>query len=192
MRRGGTRVSDAGSTHSETVGPGNLEKRLAEAVEQQAATSEILRIMSSPDNVQPVFEAIVQRAVRLCDASFSAVARLDDELLHLVAVSNLSMEEKAAFESLYPRPLRRGFAMGRAVLDAEPFQFEDVLSQADYDDASPGLLSTTKFRTFMGVPILSRGRPIGVIGCGRRAVRRFTEREVELVRTFAEQAAIAI
>src|SRR3954468_17330016 len=98
----------------------NVEQVRAEleiAREQQSATSEILRIISSsPNDVQPVFEAIVQRAVRLCDASFAAVARLDGGMLHLTAVSNLSVIETAAFQSLYPRPPRRDFAMGRAVL----------------------------------------------------------------------------
>ena len=98
-----------------------------EALEQQTAISDVLGVISrSPANVQPVFDAIVQCASRLCDAEFSAVARHADGLLHLVAVSNVSAEETAAYLSVFPRPPDRGFVRGRAFLEGAPVQVEDV------------------------------------------------------------------
>jgi two-component system, NtrC family, sensor kinase len=171
-----------------------LELRLAEALEQQAATNEVLKIISnSPTQVQPVFEAMVRRAAQLCQAPFSAIARLDDGLLHLVAIHNLSAEETTAFHSLFPRPPMRNFVMGRAFVDGQPVHFEDVLTELDYDSRTREVLQRTlHYRTFMAVPIFKEGKPIGVIGCGRREVRPFTDGQIELVKTFADQAVIAI
>jgi GAF domain-containing protein len=165
-----------------------------EALAQQLATSEILGVISrSPTDTQPVFEAIVARAAALCQAEFSAVARFEDGLLHLVAVHSMSPDETAAFHSLFPRPPRRNFVMGLAFGDAQPVHFEDVLTWLDYDTHTLQLLqSVAKYRSFLAVPILREGRPIGVIGCGRREVRHFTPAQIELVKTFADQAAIAI
>jgi signal transduction protein with GAF and PtsI domain len=129
----------------------------------------------------------------MCQAHFSAVARFDDGLLHLVALNNLSEDEIKAFHSLFPRPPARNFVMGRAFVDGQPVQFDDVLSELDYDTRTrEELQRTLKYRTFMAVPILKEGNPIGVIGCARREVRPFTSGQIELVKTFADQAVIAI
>jgi hypothetical protein len=174
-----------------------LDERTAErdeALAQQLATSEILGLISrSPTDTQPVFEAIVARAAALCEAEFSAVARLEDGLLHLVAVHSMSPDEMAVFHSLFPRPPARNFTMGRAFVDARPVHFDDVLSELDYDTRTLELLqSVAKYRSFLGVPILREGTPIGVIGCGRREVKPFTAAQIEVVKIFADQAAIAI
>ena len=167
---------------------------LSEALEQQTATSEVLGVISSsPTQAQPVFEAMVGRAAQMCQAHFSAVARFDDGLLHLVALNNLSEDEIKAFHSLFPRPPARNFVMGRAFVDGQPVQFDDVLAELDYDSRTREVLQRTlKYRTFMAVPILKEGNPIGVIGCARREVRPFTSGQIELVKTFADQAVIAI
>src|SRR5215475_91235 len=92
------------------------------------ATSEVLKVISSsPTDVQPVFDAIVESASRLCEAEFSAVARLERDLLHLAAISNMSPAETEAYRSLFPRPPRRDFIIGRAFVDARPVHVEDVL-----------------------------------------------------------------
>jgi hypothetical protein len=97
---------------------------LGEALEQQSATSEVLRVIArSPTDAQPAFEAMVARAARLCEADFSAVARFENGLLHLVAMNNLSPAEREAFDSLFPRPPERNFAMGRAFIDGVSVQF---------------------------------------------------------------------
>ena len=174
-----------------------LDRRTAErdeALAQQAATGEVLNAISrSPTDIQPVFDAIVGRAAALCQAEFSAVARLEDGLLHLVALHSMSPEERAAFHSLFPRPLARNFVMGLAFLDAQPVHFEDVLTWQDYDARTIEVLqSVAQYRSFLAVPIFREGRPIGVIGCGRRELKPFTATQLALVKTFADQAAIAI
>ena len=165
-----------------------------EALEQQTATSEILSVISrSPSDIRPVFEAIVAHAASLCEAEFSAVARFEDGLLHLVALNNMSPDESAAFHSLFPRLPGRRFAMGRAFLDARPAHLADVLSDPDYDPRTVEVLqSVAGYRSFLAVPIFRDGKPIGVVGCGRRAVRPFTPIQITLLETFADQAAIAL
>jgi len=117
-----------------------------EALEQQTATADILRIISgSARDVRPVFEAIVERAIKLCDAEFAGVARFDenDGVLRLAATSNLSSQEAAAFHRLFPRPANRGFGMGRAFIEGEPVNIEDVLSDPEYDQRTQADLLAT-------------------------------------------------
>jgi len=167
---------------------------LTESLEQQTATSEVLRVIaSSRTDTQPAFEAMVTRAARLCEADFSAVARFENGLLHLIAMNNLSPAERGAFDSLFPRPPQRNFAMGRAFIDEVSVQFEDVLADPTYDPHTREVLQRPLgYRTFMAVPIIRNGESIGTIGCGRREVRPFTARQIALVQTFADQAAIAV
>jgi len=99
----------------------DLEKRLAEAQEQQTATAEILRVISSsPTDVQPVFDTIVQSAVRLCGARFGAVFRFDGALVHLAAHANLTAENVQVLQRLYPMRPSRGQGSGRAILAGAP------------------------------------------------------------------------
>jgi len=165
-----------------------------EALNKQTASAEILKVISgSATDVQPVFDAIVTRAVQLCDAEFSGVLRLEDGLLHLVATNNLSEGETAAWETLFPRPATDRYVVGRALLQGRPVQVEDVLADPNYDPRTRDVLqSRIGYRTFLGVPILREGKPIGVIGCARREIRAFTAEQIELVSTFADQAVIAI
>jgi GAF domain-containing protein len=165
-----------------------------EALAQRAAAAEVLQIINhSPGELSPVFEAIVGSAARVCEAEFSAVARFEDGLLQLVAVHSMSPEETAAFHSLFPRIPVRNFVMGRAFVDAQPAHSEDVLADPDYDPRTRDVLqSVVKYRSFLGVPIFREGKPIGVIGCGRRDVKPFTGTQIALLKTFADQAAIAI
>ena len=169
-------------------------RELQELLEYQTATSDVLGVISrSPTEVQPVFDAIVASAARLCEAEFSAVTQLDGELLHLVAVSNMSPEETQAYQSLFPRSPNRGFVVGRAFVDGVPVQVEDVTIDPDYDPKTLEVLQrAAPYRTYLGIPILRHGVPIGTIGLGRRQVRPFTSRQIELVQTFADQAVIAI
>jgi two-component system NtrC family sensor kinase len=174
-----------------------LDQRTAErdeALAQQAATSEILRVIArSPTDLRPAFEVIVASAARVCEAEFSGVARFEQGLLHLIAVHSMSPEETAAFHRLFPRAPVRNFVMGRAFVDAQPAHSEDVLAEPDYDTRTRDELQPVlRYRSFLGVPIIRDGQPIGVIGCGRRTVKPFTATQIELLKTFADQAAIAI
>src|SRR5262249_28155333 len=149
----------------------------------------ILRVISrSPTDVQPIFESIVTSAARLCDAGITAVTRLDGGLLHLVALNNTSPDEAAAYHSLFPREPGRHFIMGRALVEGRTVQVEDVLADPDYDPRTRDTLqSIARYRTFLAVPIVREGVPIGVIGCGRREVKPFTTTQVDLLQTFADQ-----
>jgi len=171
-----------------------LERTLTEALDQQSGTSEILRVISqSPTDAQPVFDAIVASAARLCGADFSAVARFDAGLLHLVAINNMSPAETEAYQTIFPRPPGRHFIIGRAFVDGRPVHVADIDADPDYDPRTREVLQrAAPYRTFLGVPILRDGVPIGAIGCGRREVKPFTATQIELVKTFADQAVIAI
>jgi two-component system, NtrC family, sensor kinase len=165
-----------------------------ESLEQQTATAEILRVIaSSPTNVQPVFDAIVANAARLCGADFSAVTRFDGGLLHLVAVNNMSPAETAAYHTVFPRSPGRHFVIGRAFVEARLVHVEDIETDPDYDPRTREILGrAARYRTVLGVPILRDGVSIGAIGCGRHEMKPFTATQLELVKTFADQAVIAI
>ena len=171
-----------------------LERELSEAHQREAATAEVLKVISgSPTNVQPVFDAIVASAAELCEAGFSAVTRFDGELLHLVAVSNMSSGETEAYRSLFPRPPTRGYVIGRAFIDGVPAHVADVTIDPDYDPRTLQVLQrAAPYRTYLGIPIIRHGVAIGSIGCGRREVKPFTTAQIALVKTFADQAVIAI
>jgi PAS domain S-box-containing protein len=192
--KGKPRAAAGKARPSAATAPRHLEERLAEALAQQTATGELLRVISSsPADVHPVFDAIVKSAERLCDAELSLVARFDDGQLHLVAVNHVLPEEAEEYRRLFPRPPERGFAMGRAFVDGRAVHIADVLADPDYDRQTHGaLLRAAGYRTFLAVPILRGGVPIGAIGCARRAVKPFSVAQIDLVRTFAEQAVIAI
>ena len=171
-----------------------LMRERDKALEQLSAASEVLKVISSsPGELKPVFDAIVANAARLCEATFSAVAQFDGELLHLVAVNKMSPEETAAYHTVFPRRPNRTFIMGRAFVDGKPVHVEDIETDPDYDPHTLSVLkAAAPYRTYLGIPILRDGVPIGAIGCGRREVRPFTEAQIALVKAFAAQAVIAI
>ncbi|WP_018238842.1 GAF domain-containing protein [Ensifer sp. BR816] len=168
-----------------------LKRELAEANERQAATSEILRVIStSPDNVQPVFDAIAESAARLCAAEFCFVFRFDGELLHPAAYHGISREGIEAVRAKFPQQPNRGNVTGRAFISGVVEQIPDVFADPDYKMLP--LAKIVSYRSAIGVPLLRNGRPIGSIAVTRSLVGYFPERQVELLRTFADQAVIAI
>jgi GAF domain-containing protein len=171
-----------------------LERELAEAHRREAATAEVLNMIGrSPTNLRLIFETIVASAARLCKAEFSAVARFDGKLLHLAAVSDMSPQETAAYQSIFPRPPRRDYVIGRAFVEGCPVHVQDIEADPEYDQHTLSVLkAAAPYRTYVGIPIIRNGSVLGVIGCGRREVRPFTESQINLVKTFADQAAIAI
>ncbi|MDQ2962953.1 MAG: GAF domain-containing protein, partial [Pseudomonadota bacterium] len=169
----------------------SLQKRLAEALEQQAATSEILRVISrSLTDVQPVFESIAANALRLCDASFSTIFRFDGEFIHIAAHHNLNPAGTAAFRSAYPSRPSRGGATHRAILTGSIANIADVLADPEYTyhDAA----KSADYRSALSVPMLRDGRPIGTITVYRDVPKPFPDAQIELLKTFADQAVIAI
>jgi GAF domain-containing protein len=163
---------------------------LTTALEQQTATSEILRVISrSQTDVQPVFDTIVRSVRTLCDAAFSGVYLLDDGMLSLAAAEGMSAGELAAFRTGYPRPIGADTVSGRAALECRVVQTYDLMCDPDYRDA-PG--TRVGARTVLGVPLKRDSRAIGSIGVWRAEVLPFSDAQVALLQTFADQAVIAI
>jgi two-component system NtrC family sensor kinase len=137
-----------------------------EALEQQTATSEILRVISqSPTDVQPVFDAIAERAMRLCGASVSGVLRFDGELVHIVALANVNPDGAAALRSAFPMPPSSRSASARAILMREIVHLPDMFDDPEYGIAT--LSQPAGFRSILSVPMLREGDAIGGITVGR-------------------------
>src|SRR5262249_7393463 len=165
-------------------------RELTEALEQQTATAEILRVISGAQtDVQPVFDAIVRSAVRLCDGTFCNLTRFDGELLHQMAVHNFTPEAIEFTRLQYPRPLTRQLGGSRAILDRAICHLPDVESDPEYD---PAIARVIGLRSLLAVPMLREGTPIGAITVAGAARGPFSARQIELMQTFADQAVIAI
>jgi signal transduction histidine kinase len=160
-----------------------------EALERQTATADILKVIArSPDNVQPVFQAIADRSNRLVDALSTTVFRLVDGMLHLRAFTPITPEADAKLQAMFPAPLST-FSWGEAiakgliycVIDAErePERLRDVARERGW-------------RSALIVPLLRDGKPIGMIGPTRAEPGPFSDHDVQLMQTFADQAVIAI
>src|SRR5262249_53231216 len=136
-----------------------------EALEQQAATAEILRVIrASPTDVQPVFDAIVESAACLCDAVFSVVWRYDDDLLHYAASHNFTPEVLDRILKTYPKRPDRSVAAGRAILDGRITHVPDLLADREY---AHELALAGNWRASLAVPMLCDGKPVGAIAVGK-------------------------
>src|SRR5262249_41259651 len=159
-------------------------------VEQQTATAVILRVISSsPTDSQPVFETIGENALRLCEATLSPVFRYGVQLIHLAELRNVIPQEAAASDDLYPMPPCRGGAAARSILGRSIAHIADVLRDPEY--AHRGVAEAAEFRSILSVPMLRDGQPIGAITVAGPAARPFPDKQVELLRVFADQAVIA-
>ncbi|WP_455389368.1 GAF domain-containing protein, partial [Petrachloros mirabilis] len=167
------------------------DRALAEALEQQTATSEILRVIStSPTDVQPVFDMIAKNAVQLCDGQFSGVFKFDGERVHLLAQKGLTTEGAEVYRQLFPRPPGRDSAIGRAILSRAITHIPDVQADAEYGLSV--LAQVGNMRSIVAVPMLRDDGPIGGIVVWRSRPEPFSVKQIELVKTFADQALIAI
>src|SRR5262249_27483899 len=163
----------------------------------QTATSEILRVISSsPTDLQPVFDAIAQSAARLCESLNSNIYRLDRDRLLLVAYHGPILSGLRIGERAHATPvsltLGRGTAGGQAVLDGRTIHVADMQTEADEFPESSENAQRMNFRTILCIPLMRDGDAIGVIALLRAEARLFTERQVALLKTFADQAVIAI
>ncbi len=169
----------------------SLSRELNDSLEQQAATREILRVISSsPTDIQPVFNTIANSGARLCKAQFCYVFRFDGELLHFAAEDGLSPEGAKAIRSAYPIAPGRASAAARSVLSGAVEEIPDVDADPHYEHGR--VAKVMNFRSIVAVPMLKDGRPIGAIAMARTQAGRFPERQIELLQTFAAQAVIAI
>ena len=184
--------SESGNAHlrRELV---KARRELTEARQQQSATADVLKIIShSTFDLQTVFQVLVESAARLCDADWAHIWRPKENDFILAASFGLSGKHKRYIEYLGSLRIEpsRGSIVGRALLERRTVQILDV--QADPDYKLSEVIRIGDYRTMLGVPLLREGIPIGVIALTRRAVQAFTEKQIELITTFADQAVIAI
>jgi signal transduction histidine kinase/HAMP domain-containing protein len=167
-------------------------RELSEALEQQTATAEILRVISSsPTDVQPVFEAIVRSAVRLCDANSGRVFRFDGRLISVLAEHDVEPTSLDEVRQTYPTEATEENLAGRAVIRGTVIHVADMETDPTVSDRSRRFARLAGYRSFLAVPMLREGQAIGVIALAH-AEAPFTDKQIELLKTFADQAVIAV
>ena len=167
-----------------------LFQELTESLEQQTATSKILGVIaSSPTDIQQVLDTVAENAARLCGASDALIRRIDGDVLPLVAqyghIPGLSEADKM--------PLQRGSVLARSVIDRQTIHIHDLAAESE-DEFPVGVALARRFgyRTVLATPLLREGIPLGAIIIRRLEVRPFSDKQVALLQTFADQAVIAI
>ena len=163
-----------------------LFQELTESLERQTATSEILGVIaSSPTDIQPVLDTVAANAARLCEASDAVVFRIYDDLLQPVAIYGPV--------PAVPTSISRGSTSGRAVMDRRTIHIPDLTAESEEEfPVSKAFHRQTGDRTTLATPLLREGVPIGAILIRRSEVRPFSDKQIALLKTFADQAVIAI
>jgi class 3 adenylate cyclase/putative methionine-R-sulfoxide reductase with GAF domain len=173
-----------------------LARELSEAREEQTATGDVLRIISSsPGNLDPVFTAVLGNAIRICDAAFGGIYQWDGEMMRMVATHNLppAFAKVSRHRPFHPRP---NSLIASIVVQKKLFHTADGRVERLYiDRTDPAVVAAIELggaRTFLAVPLLKQHELIGILHLNRTEIRRFTEKQIELVKSFAAQAVIAI
>jgi GAF domain-containing protein len=173
-----------------------LTRELNGALERQAATSEVLEVISSsPGDLQPVFAAMLKNAVRICDAKFGNIYRWDGEALHLLATHNTPPAYAEALRRSPYRPYPQS-PIGHMVAAKTVAHISDITAEEVYtsqlDPAAVSAVTLGGIRTLLGVPLLNKDEMIGAFFLSRQEVRPFNEKQIALVKNFAAQAVVAI
>jgi GAF domain-containing protein len=165
-------------------------RELSESLQQQTATADVLKVISrSTFDLQTVLDTLTESAVHLCEADMGAIARQKGDAYYLVSVYGYP-PDVIEYVKTIPHERGRESAIGRTVLAAKTVHLADVLADPEYKNLD--MRQKLGFRTVLGVPLLREGTPIGVISLLRSSVRPFSDKQIELVQTFADQAVIAI
>jgi signal transduction histidine kinase len=168
-----------------------LFNKTKEALEQQTATSEILRVISgSPTDVEPVFDTIVGAAITLCNAEVGNVTRFDGELVHMAAI-HADLAGRDRLRLMYPARPSGTLASLRAIRDGTVVHIPDLLELEDAEFQGKEAAMAAGYRAVLSVPMLRNERAIGSLTIGRAAPGRFSDNQIALLQTFASQAVIA-
>jgi class 3 adenylate cyclase len=172
-----------------------LLNELRQSLEQQTATSEVLRIISSsPADLERVFETMLKNAVHVCDAKFGAIFRWVGDALHLIAAHNMPRAYVEARKRAPHRPDQKSLS-GRMIARKEAIQVADYAAEQSYAEGNPATVAAVDLggaRSTLVVPMLKENDLIGSFALARQEVRLFTDKQIELVKNFAAEAVIAI